>query len=529
MQAVGYFLQVAVRYLGFFSISTKQWWFSTNTLKTILFFVFALLFISHKVHADNFNKYFIQEVTVCYDDVGGLTAANFFEQKCEQVSLDKVEPTSKLIWIGTSFDLDLPKLTDKPLGLFFSAKASGEFYLNGQLIGSNGTPSLTKEGEIEGVMDTVIYVPKELIKKRQNEWVVKLSAHHSRHTMSNFISFAIFTQYESPQDIVLRNYLPSFVPLGVLFIGFVFSCALAALQSKRQRNVLLPIFALLVALQLLVEVSRGLISYEYSFQDTRLLAILLLSILSGQCLLLYTIRSFVRQGQWIWFALSMSFTLVIVYFGATIEDKTVLAFQIPAGICLLITGYESYRKHALAIQHATAFFVFSVAIAAKPNAFLDIYYYYFVAFLLVFFSIQHAVAYKVEKSQKLLAQANAQRLQHALDEYKEQQQPSKIKLNLSGKIEWVSSDLICFVKGARDYVEITLSDGRCLLHNEGLAIMEDKLPATFLRVHRSYIANKHFIQSLEKLSSGGGNLSLTTGDSLPVSRRIMPKVKVQLN
>ncbi|WP_167354842.1 LytR/AlgR family response regulator transcription factor [Pseudoalteromonas luteoviolacea] len=520
---------MAVRYYRFFSISAKQWWFSNNTLKTVLFFVLALLFISHKVNADNFNKYFIQKVTVCYDDIGELTVANFFEQKCDQVSLDKVEPSNKLIWIGASFELELPELIDTPLGLFFSAKASGEFYLNGQLIGRNGRPAISKEDEVQGVMDTVVYVPKELIKPRQNELVIKLSAHNSRSQLSDFISFAIITHYESPQDIVLRNYLPSFIPLGVLVIGFAFSCALAVLQSKGMRNVLLPMFALVVALQLLIEVSRGLISYEYSYQDMRLLAILLLSMLSGQCLLLYTIRSFVKNNQWVWFAISMSITLAIVYFGTAIEDKTVLAFQLPAAICLLITVYEAYQRHPFAMKHAIALFIFSAAIVVKPNAFLDIYYYYFVAALMVFFFIQHAVAYKTEKSLKLQAQSNAQRLQHALDEYKEQQQPSKIKLNLSGKIEWVSSDGICFVKGARDYVEVMLSDGRCLLHNEGLATMENKLSATFLRVHRSYIVNKRFIQSLEKLPSGGGNLILTTGDALPVSRRIMPKVKEQLN
>lgn len=84
------------------------------------------------------------------------------------------------------------------------------------------------------------------------------------------------------------------------------------------------------------------------------------------------------------------------------------------------------------------------------------------------------------------------------------------------------------MKGARDYVEISLLDRRNVLHNETLTLMEEKLPATFLRIHRSYIVNKQLIQSLEKLPSGGGNLILSSGDTVPVSRRIMPKIRKQL-
>ncbi|TMS75613.1 hypothetical protein CWB82_20705, partial [Pseudoalteromonas sp. S1690] len=80
---------------------------------------------------------------------------------------------------------------------------------------------------------------------------------------------------------------------------------------------------MLVVLQLLVEVSRGLIAYEYPYHDVRLVVILLLGMLSGMCLLLYIIDSFVKSHRWAYFSLSMLLTFAFIYLGNTIEEKTV--------------------------------------------------------------------------------------------------------------------------------------------------------------------------------------------------------------
>ncbi|MDK1286818.1 LytR/AlgR family response regulator transcription factor [Pseudoalteromonas umbrosa] len=486
------------------------------------------MIFSTQLVAGEFNKYFIQDVRVCYDENEKLSLKSFFLQNCKTMPLGEVKLSNKLTWIGTTFDIDAPELIDKPIGLFFSAQAAAEFYFNGELIGRNGYPSSQPDEERPGVMDFVTYIPKGLL-KQQNELVIKLSSHHKAFDISRSIGLAIVTYYDSPQDIVLRHYLPTLVPLGVLIIGFVFSSLLVLQDLSSRRNAFwLPLLSLLVALQLLTEVSRGFVAYEYPYHEIRLMVILLLGTLSGLSLLLYIIDGFVKNHRKSCFFLSMLLTFIFIYLGSTIEDKTVLAIQVPAGISFLITAFQVFNRQGNTRKHAGALFIFFIIIAVNPNQFLDLYFYYFVAALLLFFFVQHAIAYKHEQSQKQIAQQRADQLQQALDEYSEQQTPSKIKLNLSDKNELVSCDSICFVKGARDYVEICLIDERNVLHNETLTIMEKKLPATFLRIHRSYIVNKQFIQSLQKLPSGGGELTLSSGDIVPVSRRIMPKVRKQL-
>ena len=79
--------------------------------------------------------------------------------------------------------------------------------------------------------------------------------------------------------------------------------------------------------------------------------------------------------------------------------------------------------------------------------------------------------------------------------------------------------------GAGDYVELCLQDGKSLLHQSTLNELESELPAEFVRVHRSHIVNTSQIGSLSREPSGVGRLLMANGATVPVSRRIMPKVR----
>ena len=77
-------------------------------------------------------------------------------------------------------------------------------------------------------------------------------------------------------------------------------------------------------------------------------------------------------------------------------------------------------------------------------------------------------------------------------------------------------------------MEVCFEDGRTVLYNGPLAALEESLPETFIRVHRSHIVNADFVQSLERDPGGAGRLYLAGGAAIPVSRRIMPAVRSAL-
>ncbi|KZN30432.1 hypothetical protein N480_05625 [Pseudoalteromonas luteoviolacea S2607] len=526
MQTVANFLQVVSHPKHLLSKSKATSVLTANTRLVLLLFVIMTCLISLEAHASTYNKLYIQSVKICEGGEAEGLVTGFFKTKCEERSLSEVNEYDKLVWVGALFDADqLLMLRNKPLGLFISAKAAAEFYLNGQMIGRNGLPSAIPSDEIAGAMDYVTYLPANLLKAHNNELVIKLSSHHNLIGFEQLIQRIIISDYASPQNVVLRNYLPSFIPLGILLIGLVYTLPLVLTGTVSQYNLLLPLLTTVVMAQLVTELLRGLIAYNYPVHEIRVLSIFALGSLSGVCLLTYLAHAFLNSGRKRLVLSALCLTLAAVYQSNSIEQSTIFAIQIPAFICLALAVYATVYKRQSALAHAVALFIFSMLIAFLPGKFLDVYFYYFVSLLLLYFLVQHAIAYRNEKVQRLSEQSRADRLQRALDDYSEARQPTKIMLNHSGKVEWFSADQICFCKGARDYVEVNIADTKRVLHSESLSTMEEKLPDLFVRVHRSYLVNTHYVQSLEKSTSGGGILTLTTGAEIPVSRRIMPKVR----
>lgn len=83
----------------------------------------------------------------------------------------------------------------------------------------------------------------------------------------------------------------------------------------------------------------------------------------------------------------------------------------------------------------------------------------------------------------------------------------------AGHIELVPLAEVVAIHGDDDYSSVELVNGQRRLHKRTLAELERLLPAEFLRVHRSHIANLRQARSLE-----GKVLKLSNGTEVPVGR-----------
>ena len=72
---------------------------------------------------------------------------------------------------------------------------------------------------------------------------------------------------------------------------------------------------------------------------------------------------------------------------------------------------------------------------------------------------------------------------------------------------------IAYIRGADDYSELHLADGSVHLHGKSLSALEAILPAGFMRVHRSYIANLVHARGVRAAA-----LVLEGGTLVPVGR-----------
>jgi hypothetical protein len=470
-----------------------------------------------------------QIVTVCEAASANTPIPTFTEDSCQEITAFEINPHDKLIWVKAAIELP-PEMVNQnmPLGLVILAKAASAAYFNGHYLGHNGSPGTTANTEQAGSMDATFVLPKEALRVGTNDIVLLMSAHHSYIELASPIHHIGVSPYNNPTDWILRGYLPSLLPLGALIVGALYFGVLALRRRERGRMLLVPLVAIFASAQLISEISRGLFAYSYPFHDIRLTLILLFALASGFCLLLHVCDRFLTKYTTATALIGFGLTLAAVIFMPGFDFKSLIALAMPALLGALIAA-NAVRDHAKnALGYAIVLFLFVLIPFVTPEDFLDIYYYYIVAGLLLFLfaqQIQFAIA---ERELRAKEQARADRLQIILDESHERQNPSSLKVNQHGKIELVPTDTICFAKGARDYVELITNSGASLLHNGSLNDLEEELPSNFLRVHRSYIVNTAFIQTLVREPSGKGNLLLTTGTSVPVSRRIMPSVRKAL-
>ena len=142
--------------------------------------------------------------------------------------------------------------------------------------------------------------------------------------------------------------------------------------------------------------------------------------------------------------------------------------------------------------------------------------------------IKETTAFAYEKKRRRVDEQQVIKLQLKLDQIAQKISPTKLQLSVAGKIEFIPVHDISYCKAAGDYVEIFMTDNRQSLFSGTLKSIEEKLPESFMKVHRSFVVNLDEVTSIASATTGkssSGTLVLTTGDEVPVSRRILPQVR----
>jgi two-component system LytT family response regulator len=104
----------------------------------------------------------------------------------------------------------------------------------------------------------------------------------------------------------------------------------------------------------------------------------------------------------------------------------------------------------------------------------------------------------------------------------------KIPLSLSSKVVLVDPENIIYCKSEGSYTRVFMKEKEKLLVSKSIKTLENLCPSEkFMRVHKSYIVNIDEIQ--EYLRQGGGELVLSNGMVIPVSRTHKNEVLEALN
>lgn len=116
------------------------------------------------------------------------------------------------------------------------------------------------------------------------------------------------------------------------------------------------------------------------------------------------------------------------------------------------------------------------------------------------------------------------RLMKAFDRYyglakAETESTKYIAVRLNGENVLIPLNKIKYFKAAAIYTEAFLLNGKKELVSKPMSRLEQILPSSFIRIHRSYFVNQNQIKSFKHVAKGRYQVETHQGDVLPLSRQ----------
>jgi len=418
---------------------------------------------------------------------------------------DFVDPQGREMWIRST--IDAPNDT-RPRALYLAGVASSEVWLNGQPLGVNGRPGATARAEVPGRYQATFPIRESTWRPGANTLVLHLSSFHGGLRFARPMSAMVVLPYPYPQRIALLAV--TFVAAGAL-LAAAFGFGVIHAMRRTGSSLMLAAMAGVAALQAIVESLRPLFAYPYPLHAWRMSAIWLLAAAFAVLLVSYVATRFLPRAS----RLMIGLALGVV--GATVllpgfDIKTVWALILGVALAVLpvAAGVRDKRPGArLTLAYLALFLALALGF---PEWLADLSYFLLAAGLVLPLLVVEVVRLgRDDRGREAALTLAASR-------------PDRLTVASARGVELVPIAEILAVVGADDYVELRLVGGRSLLHAARLDGLATQLPANFLRVHRSVIANLAQIQRLER-DGDRWRLHLSEGAPLPVSRSRQPALR----
>lgn len=498
----------------------------------IILITLGMIVFSNNLFAQKLNIHMFdpEDITLCPADPNISAPPDFTHSNCQKLSIDKVDPQDNLIWIKAYINIAKNEYDhNRPYALIVSGKMSSKVFLNGKMVGQNGKPAKNSKLERPGKMDAQFYAPQSLFKEGQNEVIILASSYNGIVKLNQPIHAIAIGPANIGTNDLLPIISPALMTLGLFIIGFIYFALIGILGSSRTRSWTFALICFFASAQLLSETLRGLYQYDYPIHDLRIIAIAVFSAGFGLSVSFHIFKTFMKNHIIRAMIIMAILSLIALIFVPGYDYKALISMIIPLVISLFATSYWSYRRVERAFLYFIALSTFVASIIIFKSLFLDTIFFFLIAFFLLLLFMEQALTLSDEEKLRRKEQARSNQLENAIIQAKERDKSSEIIVKSAGKVEHIQTSDIIYLTSANGYTEIHLQSQRSLLHSMTLNELEETIPNIFLRIHRSHLINIMFVKSLKRDPSGTGTLTLNDGTQLPVSRRIMPKVRQALS
>ena len=471
-------------------------------------FLIAILAIAFPVAAnaqDGAQQVGAQDWQSCRGEPGGGAPRLHDCRPVEGV----IDPQGRELWLRSAVQRPT---SEEPAALYVVGVASSEVWLNGQKLGVNGRPGGSPSVEAPGRYEAAFPIPERLWRAADNVVVIHMSSFHGSVRLDSPIAGIVVAPWPWPARTGALAI--AFIAAGALFAA---AFGFGVIHSLRRTGSSLTLAALagVSGLQAILESLRALVPYAYPVHGWRLIGIWLLTAAFAVLLVSYVVSRFWPQARRPLIGLAVV-AVAATYLAPGFDLKAVLALMIGLGLSAAAAAVAVYRRAPGARLTLAYLAVFMTIGALFPSWLVDLSYFLFAAGLVLPLLMVEVVRLGRGDQQREVALTEAAA------------RPNCLTVVSSKRVERVPIADIVAVVGADDYVELRLTDGRSLLHAARLDRLETELPSTFLRTHRSVIANLAHASGFER-DGGRGRLLMRESQPLPISRNRLAAVRDALD
>lgn len=403
-----------------------------------------------------------------------------------------IDPQGRDLWITTTAP---PPAVAQGQVLRITGVASSEAWLNDVFLGANGRPGGDGRSERPGGYEVEFAIPPSAWGPERSVLTLRLSSFHAGARLAQPIG-AI--KVVPARDGLLRSQIAVNLTLVGMLAASAFGFGVIHRLRRTTSSLLLMGMAASAALLAGLEVLPFLLDYAYPLHIWRLAGLWLLTVAFAFLLVVYStrgVRHSIRQ-RLRWIAV-IAVGLAGLFASYDLKILGTLAAAVVVAIAAWALGPRPRLSRGAGLYLASA-----VTLAAASLAFFaEVFHLLLIASLLVPMLMLHVTRLARDDLSRERALARAA------------SPPDRLAVTTGRRVTLVELSDVVAICGADDYVEVVLLDGRRLLHASRLDHLQTELPSTFVRVHRSAIAN---LQHAEGLDRDGSSWRLLVRSHGPV-------------
>jgi hypothetical protein len=228
-----------------------------------------------------------------------------------------------------------------PLGMMIELQGSYELYVNGHLVGRNGTIGTGETTEVPGkrigwfLIDSSIMEPQSVISLRISSFHDKVRRHVPRITVGPYFNLARSGLTFSTFILVLA---------GIFLIVMIYYLFLYFISFRYTHFLLFGMLCFLFLVMLVLEYSKFYFLYAYPLQYYRLEAISIINILISLALCLFLFYRFALKNTWYSISILLVSLLVIWILVDVYDHKNQTLSITGLGFAGIITSYAVYKR-----------------------------------------------------------------------------------------------------------------------------------------------------------------------------------------